>query len=570
MRSFLYRRPARLRSISRFAAIPLAAAIAWAGGSPLAAQEDQGDPNVPLVVINVASVERLLNQAITTFETAGRPELSETLSGALERVNDLKGIDRGQSMGVMVFLNGFSPEGVAYVPVKNLDDLLKTIEIGPVTTNKTGDDRFEITVPGRTLYGRVVEDYAFIADNAAAIDREFRDPVRLTGRLSQAYDLSVSFNLKGIAPATRDLFVNVLRANNENNLQRRDNEPEGQYRIRRAAGQSNVEAIETLVSQGEELTIGWTVSAESKSATLEFVLKARPGSDYAAYFNEAKGHRSRFANLLVAQNPLTASLTWRLDKSARKMVLEMIGAAEAQMLKNLGLAAAEPATGSEAPSGNAVQQVARVLRSTVNAGTIDAAVQFVGQPSGPFVLVGGLKIADAESLSGAVSEILDGVKKNSAVEEVRLNVLTHKGVALHRIEFKTVGPGIERLYGGKPGLFVGVGDDALWLAFGNEEASTAELKRAIDKSAEPIAETATDSPFQLVMNFARWMDMFDPENRPDGFASLARGAFAKGGDALRIEARPIDDGIRTRITMDEAFIRLVGQQIARQIDQNAE
>src|SRR5262245_57691870 len=111
------------------AASALCLVLAGAMGSRLQAEETQeADPNVPLLVINVASVDRLLDQVVTTFDAANRPELSETLSGALERVNDLKGLNRTQSTGIMMFLSGLVPDSVAYVPIKNVAELVKTIE----------------------------------------------------------------------------------------------------------------------------------------------------------------------------------------------------------------------------------------------------------------------------------------------------------------------------------------------------------------------------------------------------------------------------------------------------------
>ncbi|MFN0052508.1 MAG: hypothetical protein ACKV0T_09960 [Planctomycetales bacterium] len=531
------------------------------------AQEADPDPNIPVIVINAASVERLLNQAIVTFETAGRPELSETIGGALGRVNDLEGLDRDQSMGIMVFLNGITPEGVAYVPVKNLDDLLKTATVGPVTTKRVGEDRLELQVGGRTIHGRVQGGYAFVADNSAALDRDFRDPARMTGGLSRAYDLSVSVNLKSIAPATRDLFLTLMRANNENNLQRRDNEPVAAHKMRRAAAVRNQEVIEQLITQGETLTIGWSVSAADKTAALEIVVTATPGSEFAEYFNELKGNRSRFANLLSSENPLTASFAWRLDKSARKMFREMISATEVQLFRSIAATDGD-ADASGAESGDdAIHRLIQVLQATGDSGTLDAVFQFQGEPSTGFVLIGGVRVSDAVTLSGALSEILTRLNGNDALQEVKLNVFSHQGVDVHRLAFKQTGSQAKRIYGGEPKLYLGVGDDIFWLALGNPEVTPTELRRAIDKADQPIAEGVVSAPFQMVMNFNRWMDIFDPNQR-EGFAARARGAFSKGGDALRIEARPIEDGIRTRITMDEAFIRLVGQQIAAQFDRN--
>jgi hypothetical protein len=172
-------------------------------------------------------------------------------------------------------------------------------------------------------------------------------------------------------------------------------------------------------------------------------------------------------------------------------------------------------------------------------------------------------------LAVAVDDILTRVKQKEAVESVRQNVFSHKGVNVHRLDFRRVRPEDEQLYGGKPSLYVGVGDDVLWVAWGSDAAPT-EMRRAIDKGAEPVKEAIVSAPFQLVMNFSKWMNVFDPKKSEDGFAGRARNSFSKGGDALRVEALPMDDGLRVRVTLDEAFIRLLGTQISEQLDKSEE
>jgi hypothetical protein len=148
---------------------------------------------------------------------------------------------------------------------------------------------------------------------------------------------------------------------------------------------------------------------------------------------------------------------------------------------------------------------------------------------------------------------------------VRLNSSTHNGVDIHRIEPAGQGSGRERLFGGPPSIYLAVDKSVLWFAVGAEKAP-GDLKRAMDKSAEPRNETATAVPMQMVMNFASFTEMFDPEQQSDGFAGRARRAFGKGGDALRMEVLPVTDGMRFRVQFDEAFLRLVGTEAARRMD----
>jgi hypothetical protein len=75
-------------------------------------------------------------------------------------------------------------------------------------------------------------------------------------------------------------------------------------------------------------------------------------------------------------------------------------------------------------------------------------------------------------------------------------------------------------------------------------------------------------PFQAVIRVSPWLQL--PPEEDDSAVErreFAEQAFTKDSDALRIDLRPTENGVRFRIQMDEGFIRLIGLGVARQIDQ---
>jgi hypothetical protein len=547
--------------------------IALAQKKPGTTAKTQETPDSgPLVIVSVASVERLLKQADLTFDTAGRAELSETVNGLLERVGDLKGLDRNQPLGLLIYLQGITPQVVAFAPVTNLDNLLKTIEIGPVTTKKISEDRIEITGPRQTLKGKIQKGYAFLSNTDEALDHDFGDPAKFTAKLSATYDIAASISLKTLPAFTRDLFLGFMRTQTEINLQRRDGEPEGGFRIRKADGMRNLEFIELLLTQGEEVTLGWNVSQSERNAALEIIATATPGSELASNFNELRAVRSYFANLIkdTSKYPLVASLSWKIDKSGQKFMKELFAGIELDLGKQLAKAAnpkdADATATVDSPTDRALHDLLDVLRDTAQAGHFDLAAQFVGEPGKPFVLLGGLKVTDGDKLSSAVTDIITRLKGNADLAEVQVNVAEHKGVRLHRIQGKQSNAQEEKLYGTKPSFYVGAGGKVFWFAVGGDNALV-ELRKSIDIVDKPIADTVTTVPFQFVMNFSRWMELFGGgESTSNGFASRAKSAFNKGGDTLRIDVKPLENGMRMRVQLDEAFIRLLGQEIGRRVD----
>src|SRR5688572_9017627 len=95
---------------SRLLSIVLVCAInAFASLGRAAAQDPeptlQPRPKpVPIVIVNVASAQRVLSDVTWTFEAAKRPDMLDLVDGFLERIGDLKGVERTKPLGVMLFL----------------------------------------------------------------------------------------------------------------------------------------------------------------------------------------------------------------------------------------------------------------------------------------------------------------------------------------------------------------------------------------------------------------------------------------------------------------------------------
>ncbi|MES2793420.1 MAG: hypothetical protein V4719_27660, partial [Planctomycetota bacterium] len=157
----------------------------------LPAQEKKQAKGQPFLVVSVASFERLMEDADFMFASAGRPELSEMIGGALSNVRDLKGLNRDSAAGLLLFLDGLTPQPIGFVPVKDIDEMLKTVTVGPVSTNKIEEGLYEIRGPNQSVFAKISGDYAFIARNQEALERDLSDPAQYTRRLSASYDVAV-------------------------------------------------------------------------------------------------------------------------------------------------------------------------------------------------------------------------------------------------------------------------------------------------------------------------------------------------------------------------------------------
>lgn len=533
------------------------------GVSQLQAQGTKKKPSKsqPFLVICAASFDRLMDDADYMFEVAGRPEISEVIGGALAGARDLKGLNRDSSAGLLLFLDGLTPEPIGYVPVKDIDEMMKTITIGPVTTNKKEDGLYEIRGPNQSLFAKIVGEYAFIGRTEASLDKDLSNPAQYTRRLSGSYDLAVSLNLRAIPKASRDLLLDFLRASTETQLQQRDTEPDAAFRVRKAGGMANLESLEMFLTQAEEATIGFNVSSADKEAFAEIVITADPKSEYAKLLNELGSSRSQFTSLLVTPASMTMSASLKIDKNGRNFLKELLSVAQGELVKEL----AQPKNAEE-EKASPIAELFQSIQTTVTDGKLDFIVQLLGDPPGPFTLVGAIKIAEAERFNVGLQDIFSRLTDKPQVQTVELKVAEHRGVVLNRLQMKNVPEAANRVFGKDHGLYVGAGSGAIWFAIGAEEGMPT-LKKVIDKVVDAPVNDNPVTPAQFVLHLASWLGMMErPDGSADAVVELMRESFAEGGGTIRADLKPITNGMQARLTLDEGFIKLVGKAIGKRMD----
>lgn len=520
----------------------------------------------PLAVINIAGIDRVIDDVGYVFRSVDRNDMMDVLQGALDRVGNLKGFDRTKPFGVMVFLQpGFppQPEAIGYLPVNNLKDLSKTLENGPLVLKKStaGENRYELTGPNRTFYVLMRDDYAFVSNSSAVLDRQLPDPARASQMLTDRFDVGLRLNLGSIPEGIRTLFMNFLRSSANAEMQRRDDEPEGAYLARRANSESTLILIEQVVTQCDDILIGFKASPEDHTLTFDINFEARPDSKFAKYLQDIAGKQSYFTSVLDEQSPFTLSVSWNMDEREKKSL---------KTLLDLGKEAAQTELSEPDAEDGAINSLFTSLQATADAGHIDLFAQMVPVGQAQFALVGGIRLSEAEQMSGALRQFLSRMSERPELKSVELDVASHQGITLHRIQGNESRPEDERMYGKNAGLFVGTGSNTLWFSVGSDKSLDA-LRDTIDLVTESLALGADRSgapPFQIVSNIESWFVLQNDEGAPSRRQEMSREAFDRDNDQIRLEVRPTENGARFRIQMQEGFIRMIGLGVSNRYDRS--
>ncbi|MBC8116292.1 MAG: hypothetical protein H7062_18035 [Candidatus Saccharimonas sp.] len=568
-----------LRHTARFV---LTTALVWSclatgGLSSVQAQDDQSNEiDYPLVLINSASVQRLRDSAGFMFQTAQQQKKVDGLDPWMEStLKDLKGIDRTRPFGMMLYLSPSligAPVGISYIPVTNLDEALTTLAYGAGTITpvdgKSGrheiayGERFKI----RTLHRG---GYIFLVGpdgSEDALDRNFPDPVKLTARLSSQYDIAISLLIKSVPPGMKTLFVEFLKNQAQAEFQQKDDEPESAYRLRRANGESWLELVDKVVNQGEELTIGGRMDPENRRAYIDFEIAGTSDSKLAKFFQDMAGKRTYFGNLIQNPATLTMSVSWLLDAKQRGLFTQFFEVAK----KEIAERADKDGVANVAPM---IDPIFKALLASAEAGHIDGFVQIVGDEPGRYAMIGGTKLIASRNLPTQISDLLQFVKDNpngnETIPKLELAAEAIDSHPVHRIQLTPPDKPGQKMFGESSYLYLYATPQAIWFAFGGDAAMDA-LKEAVAQTALPQdpMQNRNRVPFQFVTHAKNWLTVASEETpRQVSFNETARASFESENDAMRVDVKPTDTGVRLRIEFEEGFIALMGRGISKGIDE---
>ena len=585
----------------------------------------------PLATVTFASADRFVDEARYIFDVAGSPDsfkiVEDWLSGTM---NDLEGFNREKPFGVMAYLPAVFPpipEFIAFVPVDSVEAATKLVEKAPVVISKKDEEgRYEVIGPNRTYPVLIRDGYAFIplGDNppVEALDRPLPNPAQFLASQAEQFDVSVCLDIESIPVATRALLMNIITSGISTQLQQRDDEPDGAYRIRKTEGQRGLQALNQLIMDCQKVTFGIDVLQAENAVNIDIVIDALEGTKLLQEILQSTERPSYFIPLLDEDAAVSISMSSMMaerDKTAYTEMIEGVRMEVARLIKENKLG---PTPDENSPIGRALS----AIQKSLDVGHVDIFAQFYKDSAGKLAIVGASRVEEGDDMGAG---LLDALMRLKEVDEIKkagtlqIGSGEHQGITFHRLTFAQQPTEAVEVFGNEIGITVGVGARSVWAVLGGDSsygtlmnvmdeleeanqspqdyatppnlrvivnvnqlvematsADTAGKKARADKEQ---AAAATDSAKPAVQSEKPPVDVAPQDsrgNRAGGAGSrqggeraalqaqrreqggqIFRDTLAEGDDRIEIDSRLTETGARMRIRLEQAFVKIFGRLV---------
>jgi len=504
-----------------------------AGCSNLIAAEkaSQSTASRPYFTVFAASIDRLMTDFDIVFDAVDRVDLSESLSDRLKPYREFQGIDRKKPLGVMRTWSDMTSSEIVFLPVQDINELMKTFTLGIVDYREVSENQYEIARPGAPYHVLVRHQYAYMADSTATIEGLRITPDQMARELKDRYDIVAQFDLRQLPQPAKEKYVDVVRALIEPWLQAQDGEAVEAANLRKGLGKLVLNLFERLSLDTSQVTIGGRLDSQTRHLTLEVTIEAVKGSVMATTMNRMASQRSELSALVSADTAAGLSV-------------------------NL-------------PLGWLVQHVLTGSSDMSKPSNIEAAIQLVGSKFGDFTLIMALRGSEIVKLNKVIPEYIIRLENSGKFSAVRENLGVHQDVAFHSLVPQQMPVAIANLVSADLEIIIGQGTDTIWLAIGQPAKLVEHLQDAIDSVVE-APSTRGVAPLLKAKIQARQL--------PEAIASDAlvrnldldgsRAVLAEGDDALHLTIEPVSNGLKLTFEAEQGFVRLLGRDWSKQIDKD--
>ncbi|GBD37368.1 hypothetical protein HRbin36_02499 [bacterium HR36] len=525
---------------AKLAAIGLTLVL-WLMVQPAAAQ---------ILVGTVRSANDVID-AVKYFATlVGREDIArqfepfiDTLAGG----KGLAGLERKVPFGL--FMQSLpaprqQPSFILFVPVSNEDAFLELLQALNAQVDKPNDAglRAVTLATGQTVYLRFAHGHAFFSTEQNSLTRPLPDPKQLVPQQHRQHLIYLTLRTREIPPAARKKLLALLQQVTKLPIERKPDETEARYQVRRYLTQLAGEELLQLAQDLDALTLWADLDKTNHQLSVVLDVSVRPGSVSGNVFQRFNQVPSQLAGLQPQQGswlhlafPTQGPLRVLLDQVA------------AQMEKGI----------AEKPQEQ--QAILRKLYEgivpTLKAETLEIAIALHGPTAdGKLTPVVALRLVEGAKLEAALRELVR-VLPEDAKSRIQLDTTKLAGRSVHSVLISPDDPNFTQLFGEEK-LWVVLTNDYLLLSAGSHAQNI--LKQAVN-----AADSQKVGPSISLEISLRQLGIL-AQTSPDGkrFHQAVQRTFRgqdETRDRLRITQESQPNHLRIRVEIPTLLVRVAAQ-----------
>ena len=504
----------------------------------------------PVLVVSVASSDRMMKAVQALTATAGAPEFGQL--AAMISQPYFRGLDTSRPLGLVVTAEGDELVPFGFLPVTDLQLFLSTFEPQLGKPEEVESDIWKLS--GRaTMYCKQEGTWAFIAPSIDALRYLPKEPEKLLQELPHEYHVALRAFVQRVPESLRQMALDKW----QQRLEQEASSTDSDGALRQQLAQNQQAHWQALMNELDQVTCGWAVDANQRQTHFDLALSAMPGTDTARQLSSLTKTNSDFASLLDPRAMFLMNGAMDLGKEEIRQAVDLLelarSRAKAEIEKDENL---REETGRQLVS-EVVDGLFDVVEDTVKAGRADSAVavHWARQNS---ALIAAARIADGRDLEETLRKFVQLGETEPGFPTVQWNVAQQGEVRFHTARLPLpAGKGPAQVLGASVEIAVGIGPQQAYIGVGPN--GLAHLQQAVAQCAQP----GPVEPYQVRIAVGQVLQFFNALQPNPILEDVTRQLGpAKNRDHIVVHALSTDDQMRYRVVIEEGAL-MAGGQVGR-------
>lgn len=510
----------------------------------------QAQQRKAVALLSVSSIDGLLGNISYLTDAGGAPDVGQMVS--LMSNAYLEGVDRANPIGMVLTTDGQEFLPLGFVPVKDLDKVLTSLEESVGEPRELGNGIKEIAGI-QPIFLKEQDGWAFVGQTVESMANLPQNPVAMLGQMPKEYDIAIRGNIQNIPKQYLDMAVSALQDGVKQGLQQLPDED-------RAAQEEVIKAqmqqMETYIKESDQITIGWKTEPAEKRTFLDMTFTAVPGGALAKQMNSMADAKSDFSGFLLPGAAMTLNISSEIPKEQIQSSVDALAGLKETLLREIEKDDDLPDDQARKAAKEMAGAALDIFIETIKTGKMDGGASVVLKP-GDLTVLAGFHVADGREVEKVLRRVAELAKDEPDFPGIKFNADRTDGVEFHTMSMPV--PEEEdarKILGDKVEVAVGVAADSAYFGFG--KGCVASLKSII--STQPKQKPVP--PFQMTISATPIME-FVSAIKDNPLVGSVTEALKESGDKdhVTIKGIPIKNGFTYRIELEEGILRAIGEAV---------